>query len=182
MDGPHFAACHSPLPCAIASCNWDLWVSTVLYGGHATASYIPVFVCARVNKVNSIRGTEECVCERKERGGVKEWMMEEKRGGTSRRGRKWYTCSKRLLPTIDLYFELVCVCVYALHGVIDLSSMISSPCFLSSFSFFFYNRYPYFTLDCYRLIGGNELKRIINLVKICYRSTWIKLIRDVINR
>lgn len=109
-------------------------------------------------------------------------MMEEKRGGTSRRGRKWYTCSKRLLPTIDLYFELVCVCVYALHGVIDLSSMISSPCFLSSFSFFFYNRYPYFTLDCYRLIGGNDLKRIINLVEICYRSTWIKLIRDVINR
>lgn len=71
---------------------------------------------------------------------------------------------------------------YTLAGVIDLSSMISSPCFLSSFSFFFYNRYPYFTLDCYRLIGGNELKRIINLVEICYRSTWIKLIRDVINR
>lgn len=72
MDGPHFAACHSPLPCAIASCNWDLWVSTVLYGGHATASYIPVFVCARVNKVNSIRGTEECVCvclcEKREEG------------------------------------------------------------------------------------------------------------------
>lgn len=80
-------------------------------------------------------------------------MMEKERGGTNRRGRKWYTCSKLLLPTIGVHFEPVCVRMYVyvriiLADVIDLSSMISSPCSLS-FLFFFYNRYLYFILDCY---------------------------------
>lgn len=189
MDGPHFAACHSPLPCAIASCNWDLWVSTVLYGGHATASCIPVFVCARVNKVNSIRGTEECacvyiyvcVCEWKEReeGWKSEWW---KRGGVERveeEGNGTLAPSSYFPRSASILNLSVCLCVCVYTHYVGRCNRFIVYDFFPLFPFFFLSIIVTFTSlsilidNNWLVMEGEKLKRIINLIEICYR--WIKL-------
>lgn len=66
-----------PLACTIGSCNWDLCVRAVLYGGPwCRLVYIPVFVSARVNKVDPAGGTETV----QKGGGWRGWMMQRETG------------------------------------------------------------------------------------------------------
>lgn len=95
---------------------------TVLYGGHGTTPYIPVFVSTRVNKVNATGGTETYKkrgCKRVndvEGNGMSKGESEQERKGAKkkggRQGEKSYTTGHLMLlqtelPTIGIHFKPV---------------------------------------------------------------------------